>query len=132
MIDASSLPRLVLPLMLAAALLAGCSTTPSSEGLPKAAPAVSGAFLGSRIGQSLGAEGLSKASAAQSEAVSTGVTAEWRQSGRAYGSVEPGPIYTDAGGTCRRYTHTITVEGRVQTGSGTACRNAEGGWDVVD
>jgi surface antigen len=56
----------------------------------------------------------------------------WRNpdSGR-YGSVVPGPSYSDRGRNCRAYTETIYIDGRPQTARGTACRNPDGSWTPI-
>jgi len=51
----------------------------------------------------------------------------YEPSGR-YGSVVPGPAYSDRGRNCRAYTETIYIDGRPQTARGTACRNPDGSW----
>jgi surface antigen len=51
--------------------------------------------------------------------------------GRGY--VEPEGWYRDKRGrTCRSYTQTIRVDGRRQTAEGTACRNRDGTWRIVE
>ena len=51
--------------------------------------------------------------------------------GRGY--VEPEGQYRDARGrTCRNYTQTIYINGRRQTAEGTACRNRDGSWRIVE
>jgi surface antigen len=95
-----------------------------------AAGTVIGGFLGNRVGASIDAESQRQAYYAQNTAVSTGSRYDWR-TGSAYGYVEPGPVYTDARGTCRRYTHTIYVNGTPQAGQGVACRNPDGTWQIV-
>ncbi len=59
----------------------------------------------------------------------SGAPVAWRNpdSGR-YGTVVPGPSYSEAGRNCRSFTHTIYIDGRPQTARGTACRNPDGTW----
>jgi surface antigen len=95
-----------------------------------AAGGLIGGFLGNRVGASIDQQSQQRAYEAQSLAVSQGQRTDWN-SGSARGYVEPGPIYTGSSGTCRRYTHTIYVDGRPQAGTGTACRNPDGTWRIV-
>ena len=49
-----------------------------------------------------------------------------------YGTVTPLSDYRDASGRyCREFRQTITVDGRVETETGTACRNSDGSWQIV-
>lgn len=50
------------------------------------------------------------------------------QPSQATGSVEPGHPYQTAGGICRDYTHSISINGRAETARGIACRNPDGTW----
>ncbi|MCP8937731.1 glycine zipper 2TM domain-containing protein [Alsobacter sp. SYSU M60028] len=90
-----------------------------------------GGFLGNQIGRNLDQEAQARAYNAQYSAVASGSRSQWRAPSGAYGYVDPGPVYVDNSGTCRRYTHTIYIDGRPQSGSGTACRNPDGSWEIV-
>jgi surface antigen len=90
-----------------------------------------GGFLGNQVGKSLDNEAQARAAEAQAAAVASGRRSEWRGESGSYGYVEPGPAYTDANGTCRTYTHTIYIDGRPRNGTGTACRNPDGTWQIV-
>lgn len=90
-----------------------------------------GGFLGNQVGRSLDDEAQARAAEAQAAAVSSGRRYDWRGQGGSYGYVEPGPAYTDSSGTCRTYTHTIYIDGRPRNGTGTACRNPDGTWQIV-
>lgn len=96
-----------------------------------AAGTLIGGFLGNQVGKSLDQDAQAKAYAAQSAAVQNGRRSDWQAPSGTYGYVEPGPIYTDPNGTCRSYTHTIYIDGRPRTGTGTACRNPDGSWQIV-
>ncbi len=96
------------------------------------AGAAIGGFLGGAIGASIDEQDRMRAQQAQLQAVEQGRPSSWRgQNSDAYGSVEPGEIYTSGTGNCREYTHTIFIGGRPQQGKGTACQNAEGQWEIV-
>jgi len=91
-----------------------------------------GGMLGNRIGAAMDDEDKRRAYAAQVQALESGPSGApvaWRNpdSGR-YGSVVPGPAYSDRGRNCRAYTETIYIDGRPQTARGTACRNPDGSW----
>lgn len=47
------------------------------------------------------------------------------------GEITPVRTYTRDGRNCRDFTQTIYVDGRAETGRGTACRAADGTWQVV-
>ena len=38
----------------------------------------------------------------------------------------------DEGNYCREYTQTIVVDGKRHTGHGTACRDENGTWNIID
>ena len=91
-----------------------------------------GALIGNRIGASLDEQDKRLAYEAEMSALErgpSGAPVAWRNpdSGR-YGSVVPGPAYSDRGRNCRAYTETIYIDGRPQTARGTACRNPDGSW----
>jgi surface antigen len=46
-------------------------------------------------------------------------------------TVEPQPIYYDRGRSCRQFSMVAEIDGRPRNVYGTACRTAEGRWDVV-
>lgn len=50
-----------------------------------------------------------------------------------YGYVEPSDWYQDdSGNDCRQFEQTIYIDGRPQRGTGTACREPDGSWRIVD
>ena len=40
--------------------------------------------------------------------------------------------YTDSGQPCREYQQTVTIGGETQPAYGTACRQADGSWHIVN
>ncbi len=49
------------------------------------------------------------------------------------GSFTPQPAYqTNEGQYCREYTQNITIGGQTETGYGTACRQPDGSWKIVN
>ena len=49
-----------------------------------------------------------------------------------YGSITPTNTVPRGNSYCRDFTQTIYVEGRSETATGTACRNPDGTWSIVD
>lgn len=97
--------------------------------------AAAGGLIGNRIGASMDDEDRRLAYAAEMQALDSGAAGApvgWRNpaNGR-YGSVVPGPAYSDAGRHCRAFTETIYIGGRPQTARGVACRNPDGTWTPV-
>jgi surface antigen len=96
-----------------------------------------GAFIGAEAGRSLDKADRLYASRAEHDAleyIPTGGQATWQNpdSGN-YGSVEPVRTYQSAAGAyCREYYHTVYVGGERQQAYGTACRQADGSWQVVN
>ncbi|MGO1075690.1 RT0821/Lpp0805 family surface protein [Inquilinus sp. CA228] len=94
-----------------------------------------GAWLGNSVGASLDRSDQMYAEQTYNrsfESAPTGTESSWRNpdSGN-YGTVTPTRTYRDSGRDCREFTQTIYVEGRAQTGRGTACRNGDGTWGIV-
>ncbi|MEY4091400.1 MAG: hypothetical protein RLZZ496_582, partial [Pseudomonadota bacterium] len=65
-------------------------------------------------------------------ALSSGRQTKWQAPSGSYGFVEPGPVYAENSRTCRTYTHKIYINGKPETGTGTACKAADGAWDIVN
>jgi surface antigen len=92
-------------------------------------------LLGNRAGTKLDDEDKRRASVAELQALETGPSGApvaWRnpETGR-YGNVVPGPVYQENGVACREYTHTVYLDGSLQTEHGTACRRSDGTWASV-
>ena len=101
-----------------------------------AAAAVTNAALGGLIGGKLGAslndDDRRLAYEAQIDALdrgAPGAPVPWRNpaSGR-YGNIVPGPAYDQKGAKCRGFSHTVTINGELETARGTACRGPDGTW----
>lgn len=93
-----------------------------------------GAFLGSEIGKSLdSADRLMMEKNAQKslEYSKAGTATAWKNpdSGNS-GTFKPTRTYASAGETCREYESTIYVDGKEETATGTACRQADGTWKI--
>lgn len=94
-----------------------------------------GGLLGSEIGSSLDRADMAYANQANNRAYSApiGETISWNnpESGN-YGTVTPTRDgYRSGGSYCREYQQTIVVNGRNQTGYGTACQKPDGSWEIV-
>ncbi len=95
-----------------------------------------GAFVGSEIGKSLDnadKQAMERTNQHALETSRSGTTSTWRNPDSGHsGSITPEPGFVDDSGlNCREYTQTITVDGRTETAVGTACRNADGTWSIV-
>lgn len=135
--------------------LAGCETPPTREqggmivggilggvlgaqtggGSGRTAATILGTIVGATIG---GAVGRSMAdtdrlkTAHTLESVQTGVPARWTNpdTGHSY-TVVPTRTFDQAGTPCREYTIDARVGGRPEQVIGTACRQADGSWRVI-
>lgn len=110
-------------------------------GAGKAAATIGGSLLGAYLGREIGAS-LDRADLAyynqtSQKALETGQSGQalpWKnpQTGNS-GSITPSNYYQTAGGQyCREYQQTITVGGKTQQGHGTACRQPDGSWQIVE
>ncbi len=97
--------------------------------------AVLGGLLGSEVGRSMDDVDRMRAQQAQAQAtaVPIGQTIAWNNpNSGASGSVTPLRDGTASGGQyCREFQQTVTISGRTQQTYGTACRQADGSWQVV-
>jgi surface antigen len=96
-----------------------------------------GAGLGSSVGESLDKADLNYYENTAQTALETapaGQTLPWSnpQSGNS-GTITPKQYYQSSNGQyCREYTQSINVGGRIQEGVGTACRQPDGSWRIVE
>lgn len=95
-----------------------------------------GAIVGSNIGRSL--DRADRAYMGQTtygalENNRAGQSATWRNpdSGN-YGTVTPERTYQNGGDYCREYSQTVTIGGQSQRAYGTACRQPDGSWQIVN
>ncbi len=97
------------------------------------AGALIGVLLGGEIGRSLDAQ--DRACVGRTlETVPTGQTVAWRNpdTGADYRTTPRRTYQTDSGRYCREYTTSATVGGRQQQVYGTACRQPDGSWEIVN
>jgi surface antigen len=108
----------------------------AGKGALTALGVLAGAFAGSQVGKSLDSADLAYAQRTQQQAFETapsGRPVAWRNpDSGASGTVVPRPAYPSNGTYCREFQQNITVGGRTQEAYGTACRQPDGSWKVVD
>ncbi len=153
--------KAIVPAVLAAFILAGCSEgSGNKQTFGTIGGAVAGGLLGSQIGGGSGqliatgvgtllgawagseiGASLDRADAAYAqqaaqtslESSPTGTSTTWRNPDTGhYGTVTPTNTVPRGNSYCRDFTQTIYVEGRSETATGTACRNPDGTWSIVD
>lgn len=93
---------------------------------------LAGAAIGGAIGNSM--DEVDRMKTAQTlETVRTGVPAQWRNpdTGNQY-TVVPTRTYDSAGAPCREYTIDAVIGGRPEKVYGTACRQPDGSWQVMN
>ena len=102
-----------------------------------AAGTLLGAIVGNQVGQSLDrADRLAMEQTTQNtlEESPSGTTVNWSNpdSGNS-GTVTPTKTYqTSAGNYCREFTQTVQIGERSEEAYGTACRQPDGSWKVVN
>jgi surface antigen len=110
------------------------------SGSGRAAATVGGVLLGSLIGNRIGfqLDDYDRRLAYRStqyalESMRSGSAVEWRgaESG-AFGTVVPRPAFQNqAGQYCREFQETVIIGGRQESAYGTACRQEDGQWRIV-
>ncbi|MHB0917159.1 MAG: RT0821/Lpp0805 family surface protein [Thiobacillus sp.] len=96
------------------------------------AGALAGSAIGGAVGESMDDNDRRKV-AETLEGVRTGVAAAWinPDTGVQY-SVTPTRTYDTAAGPCREFTTGAIIGGKRETVYGTACRQADGSWKVMN
>ena len=93
-----------------------------------------GGYLGNEIGSSLDNADRAAYTRASQNAMQSGREKRWKNpdSGN-YGTITPHRRYRDRHGKyCREYTQKIYVDGKRHKGHGTACREADGTWRIIE
>jgi len=140
---------------------AGCDPLSTEGVIGGLAGAALGGFLGSKIGSGsgrtaatiggalagglLGNQAVTSLTCQDQRAVynTTQSTLEQYPSGRSatwnnpdsghWGTVKPTRTYVDdRGQNCRQFEQTIYIDGNPETGTGFACRQHDGTWEIVD
>lgn len=128
-------PKAVLGSLGGAALGAGIAAIAGGGAGAIIAAGAGGALLGGIVGNKLDDRDKQKAADAAHQAFEsgrTGQSTEWTNpdTGNS-GSVTPTKTYQLANGQyCRRYTQDITIGGEQHQTHGTACRDANGQWQI--
>jgi surface antigen len=99
--------------------------------------ALLGAFVGSEVGKSLDKADQAYAAQNANEALErnhSGESSSWRNPDSGHeGTITPTrTTYDDSGQPCREYQQTVTIGGKTQTAYGTACRDPDGNWRIVN
>lgn len=94
-----------------------------------------GAGLGNQLGKKLDNADMAAYNQASQRALETsqpGQALPW-QSANASGTITPSNYYQNSQGQyCREYTQRIAVGGQTKEGYGTACRQPDGSWKIVE
>ena len=120
--------------MVLGSVLGGVLGAQVGHGQGRTSAIILGSLVGAAIGGSVGhsmAEVDKLKTAQPLETVRTGVASSWRNpdSGNEY-VVVPTRTIDAAGGPCREYTIDAVISGRKDKLFGTACRQADGTWQV--
>ncbi|MCC9625804.1 glycine zipper 2TM domain-containing protein [Thalassospira sp. MA62] len=99
---------------------------------------LAGAFIGSEVGRSL--DNADRAIMAQNtqrtlESAPTGQTSTWQNPDTGVqGTVTPTRTYQapESDEYCREYQQTVTINGQEESAYGTACRQPDGSWKMVN
>jgi surface antigen len=104
----------------------------SGQVLATMAGTVAGAMIGGSIGKQMD-DTDRRNTAATLENVRTGVPSSWvnPDTGYAY-VVTPTNTYDSGTGPCREYTMDATIGGKTEQVYGTACRQPDGSWKIVE
>lgn len=120
--------------MVIGGLLGGVLGSQVGGGSGRTAAIIAGTLIGSHVGSRVGItmDEVDRMRTAQSlETVRTGVPSQWRNpdTGNQY-TVVPTRTYNTASGPCREYTMDAVIGGRNEKVYGTACRTADGDWQI--
>ena len=101
------------------------------------AGAVLGAILGSEFGKTLDANDrvmMERTNQASLEHTRTGSISKWTNPDTGHsGTVTPTLTYKQPNGTyCRDFTQTVVIDGQSHNATGTACRQPDGSWRIIN
>lgn len=98
--------------------------------------AILGGMIGGEVGKSLDKADMAYHNKTQSQALEynrVGTTSSWKNpDSGASGTFTPTKTSESSGRYCREYNQTISVGGKTEKGHGTACRNPDGSWEIVN
>jgi len=92
-------------------------------------------FINSSAAPQLTSKERAEAASAQFYALQfgrPGAPRNWQGESGAIGRVSVGPYVRVNALDCRDFTHSVTIEGKQYDREGTACREEDGSWSVVD
>ena len=118
--------------------LAGAQIGSGSGNLAAAAAgALLGAMVGSEVGKSLDRADRMYMGQTRQRALETnrtGVKSKWSNPDSGHsGTVTPQPaVKQSSGGYCREFQETVTIGDQQETAYGTACRQPDGTWKIVN
>lgn len=125
----------------AALMLAGCQTTGLVPGVKPGTPAPNagisgGGLIGGKLGASLDRTDRTAAFEAEYKALEYsggGELVVWTgRSGNISGKVVAAQPYRVGSQDCRQYSHELTLSGALSDARGTACRNNDGTWTLLE
>ena len=122
--------RSIIIAVLASALLSGCQTISGANVATLSAP-LRASLVSGDLGSGLDNPTLALAANTEYRALETGragAPVAWKASDRVFGSVTPQQPYSVGTTNCRRYTHSITINGSARSATATACRSEDGIW----
>ena len=102
-----------------------------------AAGALLGAFIGNSVGESLDKSDQMYANQKAQKTLEngqSGQTQQWRNPDSGHsGTITPIKTYQSQNGQyCREFQQTVNIGGEVQKAYGTACRQPDGSWKIID
>lgn len=110
------------------------------KGSGQVAAIIGGAVLGGMLGSEIGAS-LDKADVAYHNRTQTralehnkvGASSSWRNpDSGASGTITPTKTFERNGTYCREFNQVINIGGKSEKGYGTACRQPDGAWQIVN
>lgn len=135
-----SLTVLAVLLTLSACRTIGTPNTTPITVAPQVAPATGasisgGGLIGGEFGKALSASDRQIALNAEYKSLEYGKAGEvvdWVGSGTLMGKVKAAQPYRVGSQDCRQYSHEIVMDGAPKVARGTACRNNDGSWNLLD
>ena len=103
----------------------------SGRGVAIAAGAVAGTLIGSNIGESMDEANRVKMSDALENTQSSHSRTWTDPDTKARYTIKPDKSYYKGNDVCRNYKMSVVIDGELQNANGTACRDANGNWQIV-
>lgn len=94
---------------------------------------LAGSMVGSELGRSLDEQDRQLSRGATQQALESGQSTNWNNNNSGHsGTITPTRTYTADNTQCREYQHRVKINGRYQDAYGTACRQPDGTWRLVN